>query len=202
MLFRSLRGRVVQLNPWDLIGKKLVARAKLKTATEQFVSRALTLEQWQHLVEGLSIDGTEQERRLLLILWLGFGCGLRAAEMLSLTMASLVPSRDAWQLRVLGKGSKVRTVPLPSPARQALLAYLDSVGVPYEDVVRLALEDSVDSEAPILRGMRGRRRRIRGARHSRLQPGGGGQQRHAREKHRSEMAHGCSPVRACVPSAR
>lgn len=155
-----LRGQILSLNPWDLMGKRLVARAKLKTATEQFTSRSFTMEQWHLVVEGLTPDGPELERRLLLVLWLGFACGLRAAEMLSLTLGSLVPGRENWRLRVLGKGDKARSVPLPSPARQVLLAYLDSVGIPYDQVVAIALgpEDSPAAQQPILRGRRGRRR--------------------------------------------
>lgn len=155
-----LRGHILSLNPWDFMGKRLVARAKLKTATEQFTARSFSMEQWHLVIEGLDPDGPELERRLLLILWLGFACGLRAAEMLSLTLGSLVPGRENWRLRVLGKGDKVRSVPLPSPARQVLLAYLDSVGVPYDQVVAAALgpEDSAAAQQPILRGRRGRRR--------------------------------------------
>ncbi len=155
-----LRGHILSLNPWDLIGKRLVARAKLKTATEQFTARSFTMEQWHLVIEGLDPNGPELERRLLLVLWLGFACGLRAAEMLSLTLGSLVPGRENWRLRVLGKGDKVRSVPLPSPARQVLLAYLDSVGAPYDQVVAAALgpADSPAAQQPMLRGRRGRRR--------------------------------------------
>jgi site-specific recombinase XerD len=155
-----LRGHILSLNPWDLMGKRLVTRAKLKTATEQFTSRSFTMEQWRQVIDGLDPEGPELERRLLLVLWLGFACGLRAAEMLSLTLGSLVPGRESWRLRVLGKGDKARSVPLPSPARLVLLSYLDSVGVPYDQVVAAALgpEDSPAAQQPILRGRRGRRR--------------------------------------------
>lgn len=160
-LFEFLvRGRYLEMNPWDLMGKRLVARARLSNATEQFTGRSLSPEQWQLLVAGLSLDGSEAERRLLLLLWLGFACGLRAAEMLSLTLGSLDVSRDAWRLRVLGKGGKFRIVPLPSPARAALLAYLESVGLSFDEVVRAASGSSgpVVAEQPVLRGRRGRRR--------------------------------------------
>lgn len=155
-----VRGHVLKVNPWDLMGKKMDSRAKLATATQQFTSRSFTMEQWKTVVDGLKVDGTELERRLLLTLWLGFGCGLRASEMLSLTLGSLEPGREIWRLNVLGKGGKMRTVPLPSPVRQALLAYLASVDVPYELVIHAALGPAEDPRAglPILRGRRGRRR--------------------------------------------
>lgn len=156
-----LRGQILSLNPWDLMGKRLVARAKLQTATEQFTTRSFTMAQWRLTIDGLDARGTELERRLLLVLWLGFSCGLRASEMLSLTLGSLRPREGGWSLRVMGKGDKVRTVPLPSPARLALLAYLDSVGVPYDQVVASAVApvESAAALQPLLRGRRGRRRK-------------------------------------------
>ena len=168
-LFEFLvRGHVLSVNPWDLLGRRARTRANLENATEQFVGRSFTMDQWKVLVGEIDSHGSEIERRLLLILWLGFACGLRASEMLSLTLGSLIPGPESWRLSVLGKGDKVRTVPLPSPARDALLSYLDSVGVPYEQVVRIAQgpEDRSRDEVerftrekalPILRGQRGRR---------------------------------------------
>lgn len=158
-LFEFLvRGHILNVNPWDLMGKKATSRAKLATATQQFTGRSLTLDQWKLVVDGLSADGPEFDRRLLLVLWLGFACGLRASEMLSLTLGSVVPTNEVWRLNVLGKGSKVRLVPLPSPVRLAMLAYLSSVGVSYEEMLEAALNpDSAAAGHPILRSRRGRR---------------------------------------------
>ena len=168
-LFEFLvRGHILSLNPWDLLGKRARTRANLENATEQFVGRSFTMDQWKVLVGEIDPHGSEIDRRLLVILWLGFACGLRASEMLSLTLGSLIPGTESWRLSVLGKGDKVRTVPLPSPARDALLSYLDSVGLPYDEVVRISqgpvdraqeeLERSRREKAlPILRGQRGRR---------------------------------------------
>jgi site-specific recombinase XerD len=165
-LFAHLvKGRYLRDNAWDLMGKKMVARSKLATATEQFRTRSFTLDQWKIVIDGLDPHGPELERRLLLVLWLGFACGLRATEMLTLTLGSLDVRHEPWRMRVLGKGDKVRTVPLPSPARQVLLSYLDCIGVSYERVVAAALGDDQAPEAQhsILRGRRGRRPRTGGA---------------------------------------
>ena len=155
-----LRERVVAVNVWDQLGEGAMTRARRADAAGQFVDRSFTLNQWKNLIDGLDPQGPELERRLLLVLWLGFACGLRAAEMLSLTLGSIVPAPDAWQLRVIGKGDTVRVVPLPAPARTALLAYLDAVGVDCDALVRAASadEDSPESAAPLLRARRGRRR--------------------------------------------
>ena len=80
--------------------------------------------------------------------------------MLSLTLGSMIPGRDHWRLRVLGKGDKVRTVPLPLPVANAVLAYLASVGLSYDHVVQTAAAgpSAAGAMAPLLRGRKGRRR--------------------------------------------
>lgn len=54
------------------------------------------------------------------VIALCYGAGLRISEALALTRSDL----DATSLRVLGKGGKVRLVPLLAPVRQAVEAYL------------------------------------------------------------------------------
>jgi len=52
-------------------------------------------------------------------------CGLRVSELAGLTLGDLeLGERSGWA-RVLGKGNKQRMVPVPLPARKALVAYLD-----------------------------------------------------------------------------
>lgn len=159
-LFKYLKEfRYLQDNIWDALGKTLATRIKIADATEQFVSRSFTDEEWRHVVSPLSPDGPELERRLLLVLWLGFGCGLRAREMLSLKLGSIRPGREKWRLKVLGKGNKTRLVPLTSPTRLALLGYLDSVKVSFDKVIEAtrAREGHPTFEEPLLRSRRGRR---------------------------------------------
>lgn len=170
-LFAYLKsGRILTDNPWDLMPSPAKSRAALDTRRPQFASRSLTEEHWRHLIHGLEPTGTELERRMLVILWLGVACGLRAAEMLSLTLGSLNVENDVWVLEVLGKGGRTRKVPLPSPARAAVLTYLDSVGVPFPMVVAVASMSKKDNEqarkaagagpkdAPLLRSRNGRRK--------------------------------------------
>lgn len=156
-----LKGGYIEHHPWELLGKPTRTAAKLVDATEQFVERSMDRAQWEFVLAGVTPAEVDTEEtsddlrlRLRAVLWLGFACGLRAAEMLSLTLASLVPRASGWRLRVLGKGSKMRTIPLPSPARDAVLEYLASVGLGLEAVSRLSHEGS---DLPVLRGQRGRR---------------------------------------------
>jgi integrase/recombinase XerC len=64
------------------------------------------------------------------VLELLYGCGLRAAELLSLDYEKTANS-DSWvdsdgqQIHVLGKGSKPRMVPLPNLVHKAMRAWLD-----------------------------------------------------------------------------
>ena len=167
--------------PWDLLGKVPITTTRLTGAREQFVERSLDAAQWAWLLAGLQVDGgrgatsvttpvtannangsklvDDRAARLGATLWLGYACGLRAAEMLSLTLGSLVPRTAGWRLRVLGKGGKQRTVPLPSPARDAVLAYLATVGLETNEVLRIGTlgPDSGEATQPLLRGQRGRR---------------------------------------------
>ena len=54
---------------------------------------------------------------------LAYSCGLRAEELVNLDLDS--PEFETEQLRVEGKGSKTRLVPMGEPAQQALRRYLD-----------------------------------------------------------------------------
>lgn len=153
-------GRVVQINPFKLLGKRATSRPAVDELTDQFTGRSFTMAEWHHVVDGLGVEGcSDLERRLVLVLWLGFACGLRASEMLSLTLGSIMLG-EVWRLKVIGKGDKVRNVPLPSPVRDMLLAYLQSVGVQPDEVVRVARAPKDDKARmePLLRSRRGRRR--------------------------------------------
>ena len=73
------------------------------------------------------------------VLTLCYGAGLRISEALGLCRADL----DGETVRVLGKGGKVRLVPLIPPVRQAIAAYLDHC--PF----------AVSADEPMFRGARG-----------------------------------------------
>ena len=72
----------------------------------------------EHMAEGL---------RLLALLEILYGGGLRVSELVGLPLSALV--RDGRALIVRGKGDKERLVPLSEPARDAIAAYLPHRGV-------------------------------------------------------------------------
>ena len=66
---------------------------------------------------------TPLELRDRAMLKLAYACGLRAEELVTLTTDSV--DFDAEQLRIEGKGSKTRLVPVGEPALRALTRYLE-----------------------------------------------------------------------------
>jgi integrase/recombinase XerC/integrase/recombinase XerD len=66
---------------------------------------------------------TPLELRDRAMLELAYACGLRAEELVTLTTDSV--DFDAEQLRIEGKGSKTRLVPVGEPALRALTRYLE-----------------------------------------------------------------------------
>jgi site-specific recombinase XerD len=70
------------------------------------------------------LAGARSDDRLYLLVWLGYGAGLRRAEMAGLDLADL--DRDPWPgaLRVVGKGGRERWVPLSAKVRRVLERHL------------------------------------------------------------------------------
>jgi len=76
------------------------------------------------LAEEEAVAGRPEAVRLLALLELLYGSGLRASELVSLPLTS-VP-RDAPFLTVTGKGGQQRMVPVSSRARRALSRWLET----------------------------------------------------------------------------
>jgi site-specific recombinase XerD len=70
---------------------------------------------------------TPLEMRDRAVFEIAYSCGLRSEEIVNLDLGSV--DFDAEELRVLGKGDKVRIVPIGEPAQRALDRYL-SIGRP------------------------------------------------------------------------
>jgi integrase/recombinase XerC len=81
--------------------------------------RALELEDVARLLGHVAID-----RRMLLAVWLAYGCGLRCAEIASLRREHLRLGRRP-QLTVTGKGNRTRLIPLHKHVATELRAALD-----------------------------------------------------------------------------
>ena len=81
------------------------------------------------LLRGDTFDDTFSAQRDLTVLMCLYGLGLRRAELLGLTVASVFEGHSAsasakTRLRIFGKRAKTRLVPVPAPVRAQLEHYL------------------------------------------------------------------------------
>jgi site-specific recombinase XerD len=113
-LFRSQRehGHIEQ-NPADLLSTP---------RRGSYLPQVLKAPEMAHLLDSIPVDGPLQMRDRALF-ELAYACGLRAEEIVSLNIADV--DHDAEQLRVEGKGSKTRFVPVGEAALSALRRYLE-----------------------------------------------------------------------------
>jgi site-specific recombinase XerD len=100
-------------NPADLVSSP---------KREQKLPKVLSSEQLRALLERIPAR-TPLELRDRAMLELAYSCGLRCEEIVELGSDSF--DFDAEQLRVLGKGSKERLLPVGEPAQRALRRYLE-----------------------------------------------------------------------------
>jgi integrase/recombinase XerC/integrase/recombinase XerD len=84
--------------------------------------QVLTTEQMRSLLERIPA-GTPLELRDRAMLELAYSCGLRCEEIVNLDVGSM--DFESEQLRVIGKGSKVRILPVGEPAQRALERYAE-----------------------------------------------------------------------------
>lgn len=100
-------------NPADLVSSP---------KREDNLPRVLSAEQMRALLEGIPAH-TPLELRDRAMLELAYSCGLRCEEIVNLDSGSL--DFETEQLRVLGKGSKERLLPVGELAQQALRRYAE-----------------------------------------------------------------------------
>lgn len=84
--------------------------------------KVLSTEQMRSLLERIGAR-TPLELRDRAMLELAYSCGLRCEEIVNLDLDAI--DFETEQLRVLGKGSKERLLPVGEPAQRALRRYLD-----------------------------------------------------------------------------
>jgi len=108
-----VRSERVGQNPADLVSSP---------KKEQKLPRVLSGEQARDLLERIPAR-TPLELRDRAMLELAYSCGLRCEEIVNLDRDSF--DFESEQLRVLGKGSKERLLPVGEPAQRALRRYLD-----------------------------------------------------------------------------
>jgi integrase/recombinase XerC/integrase/recombinase XerD len=113
-LFTSLREHgVLAQNPADLVSTPRRARRLPRVLSARDASRLLSA----------IAAGAPLELRDRAMFELAYSCGLRAEELVTLGRGDL--DFDAEQLRVEGKGSKTRLVPVGEPAQIAVRDYLE-----------------------------------------------------------------------------
>ena len=66
----------------------------------------------------------------MLVILLLFYTGLRIAEAANHTMGDFVQREKNWFLRVIGKGKKLREIPVPDELLEALAKFRLAVGLP------------------------------------------------------------------------
>jgi site-specific recombinase XerD len=108
-----VRTERVGQNPADLVSSP---------KGEEKLPRVLSVEQVRELLERIPAR-TPLELRDRAMLELAYSCGLRCEEIVSLDIDAL--DYETEQLRVLGKGSKERLLPVGEPARRAVQRYCE-----------------------------------------------------------------------------
>jgi site-specific recombinase XerD len=108
-----LRAGEVSANPADLVASP---------KRDRKLPRVLSRDEMQSLLDRIPTR-TPLEMRDRAMLELAYSCGLRAEEVVNLNVDS--PDFDGERLRVEGKGSKTRLVPIGEPAQAALRRYLE-----------------------------------------------------------------------------
>jgi site-specific recombinase XerD len=108
-----VRTERVGQNPADLVSSP---------KREEKLPRVLSAEQMGELLERIPAR-TPLQLRDRAMLELAYACGLRCEEVVNLDLGAL--EFETEQLRVLGKGSKERLVPVGEPAQRALRRYLE-----------------------------------------------------------------------------
>ena len=107
----------------EQLANKNPARGVPLPRREQHLPDVLSIEQARTLVEQpfLPTAAGQRDRTILEVL---YGCGLRVSELVGLDLRDLFVEDEL--VRVFGKGSKERVVPLVGAARAALMEYLST----------------------------------------------------------------------------
>jgi integrase/recombinase XerC len=126
----------------DISAIRLISTARVRPA----LPRALTVDQAREITEhvGEGADQAALQARDIAFFSLLYGCGLRIAEAIGLNVPDAVALPVSHSLRVIGKGSKTRLVPVLPAVCSAIDAWL-------------ALHPNRQSDGPLFVGARGKR---------------------------------------------
>ena len=121
-------------NPWSAV------RVPQSPGPKVNAGRSFSVAQWRFIQRQLEqLPETSAHKRLRFGLHLLYATGLRLSEVVAATVDDLLwveypadadgEALQGWMLRVVGKGQKLREVPLPSDVVEQLRAYLASRGL-------------------------------------------------------------------------
>ena len=133
-------------NPFDQVSSK-IRLLPGEGAPKDFADRSLSSRQWEEITEHLEAmpDGAAKAR-LRVILSLGKGLGMRASEIISAKTGWITTRRigdtDLCVIEIIGKGDKVRRLPVPEQTEDAVNRYLATRNLPAHSLC--------PSETPIL----------------------------------------------------
>lgn len=122
-----------------LIGNPLAVDRRRKRCNQtksRIIDRYLELEEIQVTLDALSAYPIDDEKhvfqviRARYIILLLFYSGLRIAEAAHHTMGNFIQREGHWFLRVIGKGKKLREIPVPDALRAALAEFRLKAGLP------------------------------------------------------------------------
>lgn len=122
-----------------LIGNPLAVdrrRKRRNQAKPHIIDRYLELDEIHATLNALSEYPTNDEAqafqatRAHYIILLLFYSGLRIAEAANHSMGNFMQREGNWFLRVIGKGKKLREIPVPDALREALANFREKVGLP------------------------------------------------------------------------
>ncbi len=145
-------------NPFDQISTK-VPYLEGEGAPKAFADRSFTESQWQTIYDYFeSQDDDERHARMAVVLMLGKGLGLRASEMLQARASWIVERRIDTEtitvIEVVGKGDKIRRLPLQQEQVSLINHYLSMRGLPHLGLV--------DPDTPLLASLgRGRQNSLK-----------------------------------------
>ncbi len=145
-------------NPFDQISTK-VPYLEGEGAPKAFADRSFTESQWQTIYDYFeSQDDDERHARMAVVLMLGKGLGLRASEMLQARAGWIVERRIDTEtitvIEVVGKGDKIRRLPLQKEQLALINHYLSMRGLSHLGLV--------DPDTPLLASLgRGRQNSLK-----------------------------------------
>lgn len=132
-----VRQRYLDTNPWDGVPPAQSFTPKIRA------DHSLTRKQWRTVIKACDLVPLDEAYyRLRFTLLLAYGTGLRLSELTDARIAARIekpgqtntgfkpaPGFDGWELVVIGKGLKIRSVPIPDQVMTAMEEYFERRGL-------------------------------------------------------------------------